>query len=430
MILLIDLDGTLTDTADKKFKPYKDGIEETDLERIPLISGAREFMQKLKLDNHQPYIVSDSHPRYVKRIAEEIFDVDFISLADKPNPKKTREFFKELFNELDPDFPDINSDRDDFMVIGDTWLDIELGRILNIATILTTFYRAGNIESRDGVGQNWKHIKSGPTYYATKFSEIHDILANPLNNLLAVEAIFHGGNSFKAVKFRTNQYGGRLIAVRALGRQNSGECDKYGVADKYYEFQRSDRSMLSLEKIAQAVENYVNQVIAGMPQLNWHFLSYVSDKATTNPPNKMKELFDLVRVPIEKKSLIVWKDDMEGSIRTQSDYAHRRDFVNANLSISTDMDLEDKNVIIIDDQFTTGGTAYSICGKLWERGAKSIVFLTLFYLITNVESEAVCPKCGKKMTIKINRSQGNRFYSCTPPRFKGNGCGYIQNIRN
>jgi uncharacterized HAD superfamily protein len=40
-IILIDLDGTLTDTAHEKFKPYKDGLEETDLSKIPLIPGAK-----------------------------------------------------------------------------------------------------------------------------------------------------------------------------------------------------------------------------------------------------------------------------------------------------------------------------------------------------------------------------------------------------
>ena len=29
MILLIDLDGTLTDTAHENFKPFKDGLQET-----------------------------------------------------------------------------------------------------------------------------------------------------------------------------------------------------------------------------------------------------------------------------------------------------------------------------------------------------------------------------------------------------------------
>ena len=44
MIILIDLDGTLTDTAHEKFKPYKDGKQQTVLSDIPLIQGAKEFI--------------------------------------------------------------------------------------------------------------------------------------------------------------------------------------------------------------------------------------------------------------------------------------------------------------------------------------------------------------------------------------------------
>ena len=43
-VLLVDLDGTLTDTANPDFKPMKDGLIETDLSKIPLIKGSIEFV--------------------------------------------------------------------------------------------------------------------------------------------------------------------------------------------------------------------------------------------------------------------------------------------------------------------------------------------------------------------------------------------------
>ena len=48
MIILLDLDGTLTNTANVSFKPMKDGKEETNLSRIPIFDGAREFVNTLK----------------------------------------------------------------------------------------------------------------------------------------------------------------------------------------------------------------------------------------------------------------------------------------------------------------------------------------------------------------------------------------------
>jgi phosphoglycolate phosphatase-like HAD superfamily hydrolase len=429
MIILIDLDGTLTDTSDEKFKDFKDGILETKLNEIPLIKGAKEFINKLKHDKHSPFIVSDSHPKYVSKISKEIFDVDFICLADKPNPSKTKEHFKSIRASVGSEFPDIEKEFDNFIVIGDTFLDIELGRILNLPTILTNFYTSKTEQTRDGIGQDWKHLKSGATYYANTFEDIHDILKNPLPNLLAVEAIFQNFNSAKAVRFKTKKEIDSFIAYRTLGRQNAGECDRYAVAEKYFEFQRVDRSSNSLQLLARATENYFSHVMKSMPTLIWHYLTYVSDKSTTIPPNKMKQLFELIQTPIEKKYLILWKENMEGSIKEQKDYQHRRDFVKDNISISNDTPLEGKNIIIIDDQFTTGGTAYSICKKFQDKGVKNMIFVTLFYLITTVESEKVCIKCGRKMEIKINRTRGDRFYSCTPPKYNGKGCGHTEKIK-
>lgn len=45
MIVLIDLDGTLTNTANEKYKPYKDGVIEINLKETPIFNGAIEFIQ-------------------------------------------------------------------------------------------------------------------------------------------------------------------------------------------------------------------------------------------------------------------------------------------------------------------------------------------------------------------------------------------------
>lgn len=421
MILLIDLDGTLTDTAHEKFKPYKDGLEETDLSKIPLFLGAKEFIKKLQSNGHKPVIISDSHPKYVNKIANDIFKIPALSLADKPNQTKTANYLQTTFNG--------KATKENTIVVGDTWLDIEMGRALNCPTVLTNFYLASSEENRDGIGQNWKHLKSGATYFVNNFEEIHDILLNPLQNLLAVEGVFQNNYTTKAVRFRTSIYPERFIAYRTLGRQEAGECDKFAVADKYFEFQRSDRTKETLQKLGKATSNFLSFVQQSMPNVTWNFFTFVSDKKTTQPPNKLSELFDLVETTIPKQKFILWNEEIEGSIRNQKDYKSRKEFVDKHIFLSNDTDLQGKNIIILDDQFTTGGTANSICGKFIEKGVKNIIFVTLFYLITTVESVRVCPHCGTKLLVKVNRNQGTRFLSCVPQKFGGKGCGnFTENI--
>lgn len=47
MVIIIDLDDTLTNTAHPQFKGMKDGVEDTVMASIPLFKGAIEFI------NHQ-----------------------------------------------------------------------------------------------------------------------------------------------------------------------------------------------------------------------------------------------------------------------------------------------------------------------------------------------------------------------------------------
>ena len=176
-------------------------------------------------------IVSDSHFKYVKPIAENIFNIDHISLTDKPNIEKTIQFIQK--SEL---LTKAFQNKDEFLMIGDSWLDIELGRRLNIRTVLTQFYKASEIDKRDGIGQEWKPIKAGPTYYAKSFDELLDIIENPIQNLLAIEAIFQGKSSDKMVRFNFKRnHDKTFTAFRCLGRQEDGECDRFARADKYYQ---------------------------------------------------------------------------------------------------------------------------------------------------------------------------------------------------
>lgn len=423
MIIFLDLDGTLTHTAHPYFKKMKDGLEITDIVLLKkyVFPGALAFIEEQLSLGNKLYIISDSHPQYVEAIATQIFNLPYLSLADKPNDKKTRDFILSI-----PELNEAFNNKDNFILVGDSWLDIALGRLLNIRTVLTRFYNSSEIDARDGIGDDRKQIKHGPTYYASNFNELAEIISNPLENLLALEAIFQGENSSKAVKFKFQKYTNGFTAFRCLARQDDGECDRYARADKYFQIDNPERSIEFLNNLALSVSNYLRSV-ESQNDFKWDYLSYVSDKKTTTPSNKMKQIFELVQSDIPKIKLFEWDENVVGSLRNQPNYQMRREFIARYLSTNETFDLNNKNIIIIDDQFTSSATAYEIATQLRNRGASNILFIALFYLILPL-SNKTCPKCGKGMQIKINRKKGNKFYSCTPPKFRGEGCGNVINI--
>ena len=418
MILLIDLDGTLVDTAHVRFKPMKDGEVNTDPSLIPVFNGAEDFIRNLTSLGHTPVIVSDSVSKYVNPIVKKYFNIPSISLSYKPNTKITEDFLKEQGFDL--------GNRDQFLVLGDTWLDIELGRAFGFRTILTQFYSASSVSEKDGIGKTWNHLKSGPTHVVKSFKEILEILDNPINSLWAAESFIHGGVSKRSMRLHELNQNGVHTIFRSLGRQQEGECDRYGIASYYKEFNREDRNPDNIEKLAKVVKTYISSIQEAAPKMQWDYFTYVSDKASTIPPNKMKFLFEKIELNIPKQQLIQWKDVVDGSIRDRPNYKKRREFIANNLFVSSNISLEKKSIIIIDDQFTTGGTAYEVVNKLRRNGASNILFITLFFMTSLVYSNKICPKCGKAMQIKIRKSDGNRFYSCTPPQYKGNGCGHAE----
>lgn len=418
-VVILDLDGTLTATSDASFKNMKDGLEVVDFQKIKLIEGAEDFVKKLKANGCVTLIISDSHPKYVNKIVDAFFGVPYLSLADKPNTLKSQDFLKNFG--ISEDKKPIN-----FFVVGDTWLDIALGRGLGALTILVDFDRSKNIEERDGIGQPKKHWKCGPTFYAKSYDVVLSILDDQTAHLFSGEAVFQNRRNPAAIRFETEKTSDRFIIYRALARQQQGECDSYARADKYFEFGRLDRSNDTLEKLAASVETYLGFVMSF--DYKWDYLTYIPDKSTTQPPNKMKDLFDRINIDINKSKLLEWSSLVSGSTRQKPNFDARAEFIEGNLNVANKFDLRDKNIIILDDQITTGATAQIICEKFVDQGVKNIIFLALFILIDIIESQRICPLCGKRLQIKINRDDGSRFFSCVPPRYKGTGCGFSESI--
>lgn len=406
---------------------------------MPFFDGAREFIHIQKGKGNKIVIVSDSHPKYVKPVCEEL-GCDCVCLAKKPNTLELSSFldsnleYKRMVQAGNAIF------------IGDTVLDIELSRRLGLPSIWILQYRVTDDikDCVNKVGDEMAILKMGPTYAVKSFAEINEIIDNPIDNLYVLESIFNDGKSLKSIKYSQNKFRDKsFTAIRCLARQESGICDKYARADKYYQMSLAKRSQELVKLLANGVSRFLNQ--PEVSNLKWDYITYITDKQTTIPLNKMKEIFDLIETPIAKIKLLAWSESVKESIRSKNLYDDRKDFLEKNLMINEEItreqtctnnviknkyDILDKNIIVIDDQLTTSATAWHIIHKLKEKGARNILFIALFQMILPIESDVLCPRCGKPMFIKIRRLDGHKFYSCTPPQFRGNGCGFVKDIQN
>lgn len=437
MLILIDLDGTLINTVHPSWKPYKDGNEDCNiasiLDRIPIFPGAKEFIASRKAKGDNVIVVSDSHFRYVNPICD-MLDVERVSLADKPNTIKLKEFLNAHSNYKQ------DVDKGNCIVIGDTKLDIEMGRHIGALTIWFLPYIITDEikDERDGIGNEMLIKKMGPTFSAKTFQEIEAIIDSPINYLYSIEASFAGASTARVIRLNNNKFSnGSYACIRCLARQEQGACDKYARADKYYMMSNPQRTHEFLQTLAKGISNYLNQ--PSLLNYRWDYFTYLTDKTTTTPPNKMKDIFDMVETNIPKIQLLKWSNEVQGSLREQNLYADRQAFLQSYLSVECPIEtiidisgneqqtltsLKGKNIIVLDDQFTTGATAWHVIKKLKEQGANNVLFIAMFQMVLPVNNGMPCPRCGKPMLIKMRRSDGNRFYSCTPLKYGGEGCGY------
>lgn len=440
MLIILDLDGTITNTVHPSWKPYKDGQQDYPVAQIPLFIGAKEFISSRKHKGDSLVIASDSHPRYVNPIAE-MLGIEALSLADKPNNKKILEFLDSR-----PQYKQMVVEGDCLMV-GDTKLDIELGRRIGALTCWILPYQITDEikDERDGIGDEMASKKMGPTFAVKTFTELERIINSPLNNLYSIESSFAGGKSLSAIRISDNRFtDGSYACIRCLARQEQGACDKYARADKYYLISNPNRTEDFLQSLANGISTYINQ--PAIMNQGWDYFTYLTDKASTVPANKTKAIFDLVSTSITKCELLKWNDSTQGSLRNRNLYNERKAFLKQFLTVSVPKEkvidlfgeeieqpisIQGKNIIVLDDQLTTGATAWHVIHKLKGKKAKNILFIAMFQMILAVNNNnVICPICGKPMIMKIRRSDGHKFYSCTPPEYRGDGCGFIIDIQN
>lgn len=431
--LLIDLDGTLLDTADRKFETYKKGITKPNYSIIKPFPDAQTFINLCRNKGYEVVIVSDSHPSYVKQVIQKFFgSLPFIFLADKPNPDKTLAFFQAESRQLTPQ---------NAILIGDSWLDIEMGRALEIPTILTEFYQLSEQDPRDGLGNYHKNIRSGPTYFARNYNHTFRIIENRIEFLPPLEAYFynqtltHQSINLVHSKFKHDKNSdGDLTAFRALARQLRGKADLYDCSSKYQALLNPDTSECTSEEISIPVAAYIHHVMQ-KSSIHWDYLVHIPDKSYTLPAHKMENLTQAVLqrlankgIHFQSRTIFAWKKGLSSTVRQEGSPESRKEFVNNNIFL-TASDLAHKNIIILDDQFTTGATAQTIVDKLRNSLVGNILFIALWHYASGVPEPKFCPECQKKLQIKVSSKSGRKFLSCTPPEYQGTGCGYTEKIR-
>lgn len=424
MHVLLDLDGTLVDTNAKKFDDIKCGRDRSfALSDIPIASGARDLVDNIKQRGHSVTIVSDSHAAYVGPVSEKIFGAPWLALADKPNTAKLHTYLENKFG-----FPD-RSMPEEYLLIGDTRLDIQLARGLGIPSAL--IFRGVDDVPHDPYHNKetaWaRRYMEGATYTCRSYEELLGVIESPASHRLVLEDPV--GTAAARLFNGRNRNGGYTL-VRGLGRQQQGPCDAYGAIAKYYRFGSEDRSEEFLSRVGSDVSRYLRSEVLASDFVSWDMITCVADKATTKPPYKMAKLLHVLDVELPKEELFTWSPDVTGSIRQEKKRAGRMDFIKRFVDLDRRAELQDKNVIVVDDQYTTGATAMSHVDMLLDAGVRNILFVALFYLTEEVPIEKTCPRCGKTTRIKYRKRDGSPFYSCVAPEYNGNGCGWLGNISN
>lgn len=381
--ILFDLDGTLTNTMHPEFRAYRDGQATININRVPFFLEAKELIHETKKRGNQVFIVSDSHPKFVRPIAAHL-GLQSLSLAYKPTIEKTQEFIQSYSN--------IKLPSSRIFLVGDTYLDIRTAKKLGIPSIQI-------MHSADYKPKVWmKAQKEGPTFSCNSYGQLLNIIDNPGKNLLTIEGLKYGKDSIGEIQIDGLSYkasAGRKRFQIALARQETGPCDIFARSDWYRTFSSRDRNDEFLKKIATGVKSYLYHFMKER-DIKFDYLSYVADKKTTVPPKKMEYFTQMIDCSIPNKSIFEWDNNVEGSIRFQPNRSDRYSFVKKFLRLKSDASIYGKNIIVIDDQLTTGATMDAITDLLWNNGGNHILFLSLFRMISEGSTEKKCPQCNKQ----------------------------------
>lgn len=102
----------------------------------------------------------------------------------------------------------------------------------------------------------------------------------------------------------------------------------------------------------------------------------------------------------------------------------RRENVRGKFALNSTIDVKGKIVVVIDDVFTTGSSILECTKILLDGGAKKVVPLCLSFHVfppaIATDKEIPCPKCKNPMVVRIRKSDGAPFFSCS--KYHDAGC--------
>lgn len=111
-----------------------------------------------------------------------------------------------------------------------------------------------------------------------------------------------------------------------------------------------------------------------------------------------------------EKTMLCTKD----FVQKQNDANQRQE--NVKDAFKVIKDVKDKNILIIDDVFTTGSTITEIAKTLYEAGAKNVEVIVLaINQLTDATVEykgITCSSCKEQMVLKVNTINGSLFFGC------------------
>ncbi|MGM7682671.1 ComF family protein [Cytobacillus sp. Hm23] len=148
-----------------------------------------------------------------------------------------------------------------------------------------------------------------------------------------------------------------------------------------------------------------------------------------NRPSNIDRQKNIVKVLAEKNSL----EDLSDALICPKDYnTHKllnseQRFENVKNKFQVTKNVYGKNIIIIDDVFTTGATSFECARQLYDAGAEKVTVIVIGvnqFLSSEFipQREIKCESCGGKMYLRFNGKNQVGFYGCENWRHKEHRC--------
>lgn len=416
-VVFFDLDGTLVDTAGREWEDVKYGRKYFSADDIPLKPGALQLLANLRSQGCQLWIVSDSSSAYVRKMSEHLgFGRAYLANCGKPNTIKFEAAFFNYYNYFQGD----ERIRLECLFVGDSHLDIQIARRLGMPSLL--------VDSEYKGRGRFKKAALGSTYICRCLSEVHAIVMAPISSKLVLEDPNGGMSTCISLDVKSEN---RKVITKGLARQLRGAGDWPQALHVYSKLHEAKRDEIYLNNLSDRLSTWLRTVCeSSSGKFDWSVITWAPDKESTIPPNKMRDLVSRIDTHLAIEPLFEWKAGVDGSVRRLTSYASRVEFLKNNLFLRECVDIRGRDIVVIDDQFTTGATSQRMIDDLIEAGARNVLMVILFYIADDVLPGLKCPMCNLDVLIKTNKKTGDRFYSCAPMRF-GNvvdGCGWSEDL--